>query len=92
MVRIYGCAVRVSRTSCQSNALGCIAVSLCKESIIGHAFSLPSIFRYCGERTLLKALIYVNIVSPFLLSLLWIRPLARHYFTVRMFPGMEKPL
>lgn len=48
--------------------------------------------RHCNERSVLKMLIYINLVSPFLLSLLWIRPLARHYFTVRIFGNMEAPL
>nr|CAG4644709.1 EOG090X04CK [Leptodora kindtii] len=48
--------------------------------------------RYCGERSMLKGFIYLNLVSPFLLSLLWIKPLTRHYFTVRIFPGMQQAL
>nr|CAG4643134.1 EOG090X04CK [Ilyocryptus agilis] len=48
--------------------------------------------KYCGERKMLKMLIYLNLVSPFLLSLLWVRPLARHYFSTRIFGNMEKPL
>nr|CAG4646965.1 EOG090X04CK [Megafenestra aurita]SVE92323.1 EOG090X04CK [Megafenestra aurita] len=48
--------------------------------------------RYCSERIVLKAFIYINLVSPFLLSLLWVRPLARHYFCVRIYGGMEAPL
>nr|CAG4636090.1 EOG090X04CK [Eubosmina coregoni]SVE69733.1 EOG090X04CK [Eubosmina coregoni] len=48
--------------------------------------------RHCHERSFLKILIYINLVSPFLLSLLWIRPLARHYFSVRIFGNMEGPL
>jgi len=48
--------------------------------------------RYFGDRPLRKALLGLNLVSPFLLCLMWIRPLARHYFSVRIFPGMDKPL
>nr|CAG4641610.1 EOG090X04CK [Eurycercus lamellatus] len=48
--------------------------------------------RYCGERSILKIFIYINLVSPFLLTLLWIRPLTRHYFSVRIFGDMETPL
>nr|CAG4650891.1 EOG090X04CK [Simocephalus serrulatus]SVE94172.1 EOG090X04CK [Simocephalus serrulatus] len=48
--------------------------------------------RHCGERSILKVFIYINLVSPFLLCCLWIRPLARHYFTVRVFGSMEAPL
>nr|SVE76939.1 EOG090X04CK [Daphnia lumholtzi]SVE78164.1 EOG090X04CK [Daphnia lumholtzi] len=48
--------------------------------------------RYCSERSVLKIFMYINLVSPFLLSLLWIRPLARHYFSVRVFGNMEAPL
>nr|SVE85428.1 EOG090X04CK [Daphnia pulicaria] len=48
--------------------------------------------RYCSERKVLKIFMYINLVSPFLLSLLWVRPLARHYFSVRIFGNMEAPL
>nr|CAG4640778.1 EOG090X04CK [Eulimnadia texana] len=48
--------------------------------------------KYCGERPLRKALLYLNFVSPFLISLLWIKPLVRDYFTSRVFTGMDKPL
>jgi len=48
--------------------------------------------RHCGPRSVKKVFIYINLVSPFLLSLLWIQPLARHYFSVRIFGEMNKPL
>nr|CAG4634721.1 EOG090X04CK [Alona affinis] len=47
---------------------------------------------YCKERFIVKMFIYLNLVSPFLLSLLWIRPLARHYFSVRIFGDLQNPM
>nr|CAG4649246.1 EOG090X04CK [Scapholeberis mucronata]SVE93551.1 EOG090X04CK [Scapholeberis mucronata] len=48
--------------------------------------------RFCGDRSIRKFFIYINLVTPFLLSLLWVRPLARHYFAERIFGSMETPI
>jgi len=70
-------------------------------SITGALFVFPGLrvsrmhfdaLKFCGRWSFKKVLIYINLVSPFLLSLLWIQPLARHYFSVRIFGQMEAPL
>jgi len=70
-------------------------------SITGALFIFPGLrvsrmhfdaLKFYEGRSFKKVLIYTNLVSPFLLSLLWIQPLARHYFSVRIFGQMEAPL
>ncbi|XP_013187407.1 transmembrane protein 161B [Amyelois transitella] len=70
-------------------------------AVIGTLFTFPGLrvarmhwdsLRYYGDNKLKALLLNVNFAMPFVLALLWIRPITRHYLTVRVFSGMEKPL
>ncbi|XP_059052927.1 transmembrane protein 161B [Achroia grisella] len=47
---------------------------------------------YYGDSKVKALLLNANFAMPFMLVLLWVRPITRHYLTVRVFSGMEKPL
>lgn len=75
-----------------------IAVSC---GVIGAIFTFPGMrmakmhfdsLRYCKDRKMLKLLLNVNFAMPFLLVLLWIKPVSRDFLTTPMFsstPIME---
>lgn len=69
--------------------------------ILGAIFTFPGLrmakmhfdsLRYCKERKMLRLLLNINFALPFLLVLLWIRPVSRDYLTTRIFSGMDSPL
>jgi len=73
----------------------------CMCGIVGSIFTFPGLrmakmhvdsLRYCKERKMLKILLNVNFALPFLLVLLWIKPVSRDYLTTRVFSGMGEPL
>uniref|UniRef100_U5EX94 Putative conserved plasma membrane protein n=1 Tax=Corethrella appendiculata TaxID=1370023 RepID=U5EX94_9DIPT len=75
-----------------------IAVSC---GILGALFTFPGLrmarmhwdsLRFCKENILLRFLLNLSFALPFLLVLLWIKPLSRDYLTVRVFAGMQKPI
>ncbi|KAI8423947.1 hypothetical protein MSG28_002617 [Choristoneura fumiferana] len=70
-------------------------------AIIGTLFTFPGLrvarmhwdsLRYYGESKAKGFLLNANFAMPFVLALLWVRPITRHYLTVRVFSGMEKPI
>ncbi|KAJ8733549.1 hypothetical protein PYW08_001847 [Mythimna loreyi] len=70
-------------------------------AIIGTLFTFPGMrvarmhwdsLRYYGDNKVKSLLLNVNFAMPFVLVLLWVRPITRHYLTVRVFSGMDKPL
>lgn len=70
-------------------------------ALIGALFTFPGLrmarmhwdsLKYCGDRILLKVLLNVSFVTPFVLIILWIKPVARYYLTSRVFTGMDAPL
>ncbi|XP_063360112.1 transmembrane protein 161B [Cydia amplana] len=70
-------------------------------AIIGTLFTFPGLrvarmhwdsLRYYGDNKLKSFLLNANFAMPFVLALLWVRPVTRHYLTVRIFSGMDKPL
>ncbi|PZC85905.1 hypothetical protein B5X24_HaOG214270 [Helicoverpa armigera] len=70
-------------------------------AIIGTLFTFPGLrvarmhwdsLRYYGDNKVKPLLLNFNFAMPFVLVLLWVRPITRHYLTVRVFSGMEKPL
>ncbi|XP_045765630.1 transmembrane protein 161B [Maniola jurtina] len=70
-------------------------------AIIGTLFTFPGLrvarmhwdsLRYCSDNKVKYLLLNVNFAMPFVLALLWVRPVARHYLAVRIFSGMTKPL
>ncbi|XP_037816513.1 transmembrane protein 161B [Lucilia sericata] len=74
-------------------ALGC--------GVLGSLFTFPGLrmakmhwdsLRYCRENKFLQILLNISFVLPFILVILWIRPISRDYLTVRVFQGMEEPL
>uniref|UniRef100_A0A1A9WSP1 Transmembrane protein 161B n=1 Tax=Glossina brevipalpis TaxID=37001 RepID=A0A1A9WSP1_9MUSC len=74
-------------------ALGC--------GILGSLFTFPGLrmakmhwdsLKYCRDSKLKQILLNISFILPFILVVLWIRPISRDYLTVRIFEGMEKPL
>ncbi|XP_034829876.1 transmembrane protein 161B [Maniola hyperantus] len=70
-------------------------------ALIGTLFTFPGLrvarmhwdsLRYCSDNKVKSLLLNVNFAMPFVLALLWVRPVARHYLAVRIFSGMTKPL
>ncbi|KPJ19258.1 Transmembrane protein 161B [Papilio machaon] len=47
---------------------------------------------YYDDNKLKVLLLNINFAMPFVLVLLWVRPITRHYLTVRVFSGMTTPL
>lgn len=75
-----------------------IAVSC---GILGALFTFPGLrmarmhwdsLRFCQDRMWLKCLLNLSFAMPFLLVLLWVKPLSRDYLTGRVFAGMSAPL
>uniref|UniRef100_A0A182Q103 Transmembrane protein 161B n=1 Tax=Anopheles farauti TaxID=69004 RepID=A0A182Q103_9DIPT len=75
-----------------------IAVS---SGILGALFTFPGLrmarmhwdsLKFCKDRLWLKLLLNVSFAMPFLLVILWIKPLARDYLTARVFSGMSAPI
>ncbi|KAI5706729.1 hypothetical protein M8J76_015150 [Diaphorina citri] len=76
----------------------CIAIWC---ALIGALFTFPGLrmarmhwdsLKYCGDRLLLKIVLNVSFITPFVLIILWIKPVARYYLTSRVFHGMDAPL
>ncbi|KFB48104.1 AGAP004945-PA-like protein [Anopheles sinensis] len=75
-----------------------IAVSC---GILGALFTFPGLrmarmhwdsLKFCKDRLWLKLLLNVSFAMPFLLVILWVKPLARDYLTSRVFSGMTAPI
>ncbi|EDV97542.1 GH16926 [Drosophila grimshawi] len=69
--------------------------------VLGSLFTFPGLrmakmhwdsLKYCRGNRLLQLLLNVSFVLPFILVILWIRPISRDYLTVRVFEGMQQPL
>ncbi|XP_058831865.1 transmembrane protein 161B [Topomyia yanbarensis] len=69
--------------------------------ILGALFTFPGLrmarmhwdsLKFCQDKALLKFGLNLSFAMPFLLVLLWIKPLSRDYLTVRVFSGMSAPL
>ncbi|CAH2991521.1 unnamed protein product [Chilo suppressalis] len=70
-------------------------------ALIGTLFTFPGFrvarmhwdsLRYYDDSKVKTLLLNINFAMPFVLTLLWVRPITRHYLTVRVFSGMEGPL
>ncbi|KAL0832480.1 hypothetical protein ABMA28_000704 [Loxostege sticticalis] len=70
-------------------------------AMIGTLFTFPGLrvarmhwdsLRYYGENKVKALLLNCNFALPFVLTLLWIRPVTKYYLAVRVFSGMEKPI
>jgi len=55
-------------------------------------FIFSLLCRYCSENRLQRFLLNISFASPFLLVLLWVKPVSRDYLTDRIFHGMAAPL
>ncbi|XP_068143129.1 LOW QUALITY PROTEIN: transmembrane protein 161B [Drosophila tropicalis] len=69
--------------------------------LLGSLFTFPGLrmakmhwdsLKYCRGNRLLQILLNLSFVLPFILVILWIRPISRDYLTVRVFQGMQQPL
>ncbi|EDW19256.2 transmembrane protein 161B [Drosophila mojavensis] len=69
--------------------------------LLGSLFTFPGLrmakmhwdsLKYCRGNRLLQITLNVSFVLPFILVILWIRPISRDYLTVRVFEGMQHPL
>lgn len=69
--------------------------------LLGAIFTFPGLrmakmhfdsLRYCKDKKMLKLLLNINFALPFVLVLLWIKPVSRDYLTTRIFTGMDSPL
>lgn len=76
----------------------CIAVSC---GILGAIFTFPGLrmarmhwdsLKYCRESKMLQLILNTSFVLPFLIVILWIKPISREYLTNRAFAGMDHPL
>lgn len=48
--------------------------------------------KYCQGKKLLQACLNISFVLPFIIVILWIKPISRDYLTVRVFSGMNSPM
>lgn len=69
--------------------------------VIGALFTFPGLrmarmhwdsLKYCKGRPLTKLLLNISFALPFLLVILWIKPISKDYLTEKIFNGMTKPL
>lgn len=76
----------------------CLAVSC---GVLGAIFTFPGLrmarmhwdsLKYCRESKVLQMLLNVSFVLPFIIVILWIKPISREILTNRIFTGMEHPL
>lgn len=76
----------------------CIAVSC---GMVGAIFTFPGLrmarmqwdsLKYCKENKKMQILLNISFALPFILVLLWVRPLSKDYLTGRTFGSMTEPL
>lgn len=69
--------------------------------VVGAFFTFPGLrfakmhydsLKYCAESPFWKLVFNFSFMAPFLLMLLWIKPIARDYFVIRKWPGMTMPI
>jgi len=48
--------------------------------------------KYCEGRNAMKLLMNISFISPFILTIMWLKPISKDYFTSQVFPGMLTPL
>lgn len=69
--------------------------------IVGAIFTFPGLrmarmhwdsLKYCRENKKMQLLLNVSFALPFVLVILWIKPITRDNLTVRVFSGMKEPL
>lgn len=69
--------------------------------LLGAMFTFPGLrmarmhwdsLKYCEGNKLMKVLLNVSFALPFILVVLWIKPISRDYLTIRVFSGMNGPM
>ncbi|KAG8182232.1 hypothetical protein JTE90_024165 [Oedothorax gibbosus] len=69
--------------------------------MIGSFFTFPGLrfarmhkdaLKYCAERPFLKTLLHISFISPVFVVLMWVKPVTRHYFTEKTWPGVPNVL
>lgn len=69
--------------------------------LLGAMFTFPGLrmarmhwdsLKYCDTNRFLKVLLNISFALPFILVILWIKPISRDYLTSRTFSGMDQPL
>lgn len=69
--------------------------------VLGGLFTFPGLriakmhwdlLRYFKERKTVQLLLNISFVLPFILVILWIKPVSRNYLTVRKFSNFQEPL
>ncbi|BES95569.1 transmembrane protein 161B [Nesidiocoris tenuis] len=70
-------------------------------AVIGALFTFPGLrvarmhwdsIKACSDSKFLGLFLNLNFAAPFFLTLLWLRPVAKHYLTVRVFNNMQVPI
>jgi len=70
-------------------------------AIIGAFLTFPGLrlakmhldgLKYCEGRNVVKLLMNISFISPFLLTIMWLKPVSKDYCTRTVFPGMTTPL
>lgn len=66
--------------------------------ILGALYTFPGLrvgkmhvdaLKYCRDRKFVRLLLNINFAMPFILVLLWIKPISRDYLTARQFSGLQ---
>ncbi|CAL1292095.1 unnamed protein product [Larinioides sclopetarius] len=69
--------------------------------LVGSFFTFPGLrlarmhkdaLKYCAERPFLRTLLHISFISPVFVLLMWVKPVSRHYFTERTWPGIPETL
>lgn len=68
---------------------------------VGTFFTFPGLrlakmhydsLKLCADKPFMRMLFHTSFIAPLIVSLLWIKPIARDYFTARIFPGTTSVL
>lgn len=66
--------------------------------LMGTFFTFPGLrfarmhhdcLKYCDDKPFTKLFLHLSFLSPLLILVMWVKPLARDYFTQRTWPGMN---
>lgn len=69
--------------------------------LLGAMFTFPGLrmarmhwdsLKYCDGNKMMKVLLNISFALPFILVIMWIKPISRDYLTTRRFSGMDQPL
>lgn len=69
--------------------------------MVGAIFTFPGLrmarmqwdsLKYCKERKSMQILLNISFALPFILVLLWVKPVSKDYLTGHVFRGMSEPM